>query len=64
MSSVYLLWFELLLLVCLLALSEVVDFTIPLRCVSVCVCVCVRVCVCVCVCGCERLCMCELRLQG
>lgn len=38
-SSVYLLWFELLLLVCLLALSEVVDFTVPLWCVCICVCV-------------------------
>lgn len=42
MSSVYLLWFELLLLVCLLALSEVVDFTVPLWCVCMCaICVCV-----------------------
>lgn len=36
-SCVYLLWFEVLLLVCLLILSEVVDFTLPLWCVCVCV---------------------------
>lgn len=39
MSSVYLLWVELLLLVCLLVLSEVLDFTVPLPYVCVCVCV-------------------------
>lgn len=39
MRSVYLLWFELLLLVCLLVLSEVLDFTVPLSHVCICVCV-------------------------